>query len=264
MNRKHFNEQYERTYDGAGDFRFYFYSSATLRWFKKEFLALQPKTMVDLGAGDVWVLRNLSEVSAATTITFALDMSDASCHRAQMRLKEFPRNTQAKMQILQGDVCSLPFRAESLNFVMSTMVLEHVDDVRFISEIRRVLTYSGIALITTVIKRPWAWYYLKDTQGKSILELSHLREYSSLEEIEKLFKTQGFEILLSSSATIKFSLLTPVLRLLLKLFQNQWIFKFPATPLGIFLRLITRIPIPGYESAELVVLKQLPDATTRL
>ena len=68
----------------------------------------------------------------------------------------------------------------SLDAVLSTMVLEHVPDERaYLSEIRRVLRPGGRAYVTTVFKKPWAWYFRK-RDGESVLDTSHLREYTDL------------------------------------------------------------------------------------
>ena len=49
----------------------------------------------------------------------------------------------------QGDVCDLPFEDERFALVLATDIVEHVDDdVRALSEIRRVLAPGGTAVIT--------------------------------------------------------------------------------------------------------------------
>ena len=63
----------------------------------------------------------------------------------------------------------------SLDAVISTMVMEHVpDEQAYLAEIHRVLRPGGRAYVTTVFKRPWAWYFRK-RDGMSVLDMSHLR-----------------------------------------------------------------------------------------
>jgi ubiquinone/menaquinone biosynthesis C-methylase UbiE len=51
--------------------------------------------------------------------------------------------------LVQGNVCSLPFADNSFRLVIATDVLEHVDDdFKAICELERVLTPNGLAIIT--------------------------------------------------------------------------------------------------------------------
>jgi|SRR6185369_5908640 SAM-dependent methyltransferase len=52
-------------------------------------------------------------------------------------------------QVTKGDVCSLPFGDGDFELVLATDIIEHVDDdVRAVSEIRRVLAPGGTAIIS--------------------------------------------------------------------------------------------------------------------
>ena len=52
-------------------------------------------------------------------------------------------------RVEKGDVCNLPFGAREFELVLATDIIEHVDDdLRAITEIRRVLAPGGIAIIS--------------------------------------------------------------------------------------------------------------------
>jgi ubiquinone/menaquinone biosynthesis C-methylase UbiE len=135
----------------------------------------------------------------------------------------------------------------SLDFVISTMVMEHVpDERRYLDEIRRVLRPGGRAYITTVFKRRWAWYFRK-RNGESVLDTSHLREYVDLPAFEALVVEAGRfrELLAVELVPLWFPLLDPVL------------FRAGSrlTPRTIGWLRRARVPIPGYFSLEIVVLR---------
>jgi 2-polyprenyl-3-methyl-5-hydroxy-6-metoxy-1,4-benzoquinol methylase len=66
------------------------------------------------------------------------------------------------------------------------MVMEHVpDEDAYLAEIRRLLRPSGRAYVTTVFKTTWAWYFRK-RDGESVLDTSHLREYTDLRAFRAL------------------------------------------------------------------------------
>jgi len=246
--REHFNEGHAKGFDGSGDLRFVFYSNATIRWARKELPELAPRNILDLGAGDVWLLQELGKMTPSSPLLIAIDISDTSRQKCAARIAS---SGHQRTYFVQADACNTPLKDGSIDFLTSTMLMEHLDDHRFLSEVHRLLSKKGVALITTVIKKPWGWYYLKNSEGKSVLELSHLREYSSLTELTQLFEKHGFRILQSNAAQIRFTLLTP----LFKRLSNPWMSRFPATKAGVLLRLLTRVPIPGYLSAEIIATK---------
>jgi SAM-dependent methyltransferase len=51
-------------------------------------------------------------------------------------------------KVTQGDVCNLPFADGSFDLVLATDIIEHVDDLAALREIRRVLAPQGRVLIT--------------------------------------------------------------------------------------------------------------------
>jgi ubiquinone/menaquinone biosynthesis C-methylase UbiE len=99
----------------------------------------------------------------------------------------------------------------SLDAVISTMVMEHVpDEGAYLGEIKRVLRPGGRAYVTTVFKKPWARYFRK-RDGKSVLDTSHLREYTDVEAVRRLVGAAGFHELALERRLLWFPLLDPLL-----------------------------------------------------
>lgn len=136
----------------------------------------------------------------------------------------------------------------ALDFVCSTMVMEHVPDERaYLAEIRRMLRPGGRAYVTTVFKRSWAWYFRK-RDGESVLDASHLREYTDVEVVHALVTTAGFRLLALERRLLWFPVLDPLL------FRVGGRRPGLATK-GSLLRGLRapRVPIPGYYSLEFVL-----------
>ncbi len=73
----------------------------------------------------------------------------------------------------------------SIDVLVSTMVIEHVDDVKMLNSISRVLKPSGMVYLTTVFKKKYGWYFYKNADGKWAIDPTHLREYMSENELLK-------------------------------------------------------------------------------
>jgi 2-polyprenyl-3-methyl-5-hydroxy-6-metoxy-1,4-benzoquinol methylase len=70
-----------------------------------------------------------------------------------------------------------------IDVLVSTMVIEHVDDRAMLKTIERVLKPGATAYITTVYKKPYAWYFYRNTNGKWVIDPTHLREYQQESEL---------------------------------------------------------------------------------
>ena len=147
-----------------------------------------------------------------------------------------------------------PLKNECIDFIFSTMVIEHVDDKNFAREVYRTLKPGGYFFVTSVIKGKNAWYFYKNDSGETVLEPSHLKEYKSIRELEDVLKPLGFTIIKSSSPRICFPLLDPIFKLLIKFLGIKNLLEWKPIEL---LRLSTQIPIPGYYAAEILAKKIL-------
>ena len=211
-----------------------------------ENLPPRPLAFADFGCGDgpfFYILEDKGFVSSAKPV-YAVDLQQKRLDRIKSR---FP-----SIIPLQCSVESVPFIPENtLDFLVSTMVMEHVEDEnKYLDEIRRVLKPGGKAYITTVYKKSWAWYFRK-RQGHSVLDVSHLREYTNLSEFKALLmKDSRFKTILAFEVTgLWFSLIDPILSWTLR---KKEISKL--SRLHQILRFF-KVPIPGYFKLSIIVQK---------
>ena len=123
------------------------------------------------------------------------------------------------------------------------MVMEHVpDEGAYLAEIRRILRPGGRAYVTTVFKKPWAWYFRK-RDGESVLDTSHLREYTDLPAFRRLVEASRLRIVALERKQLWFPLLDPLL------FRVGG--RLRAHPAALRPLRTVKVPIPGYYSLEL-------------
>jgi ubiquinone/menaquinone biosynthesis C-methylase UbiE len=199
-----------------------------------------PLGLADIGCGDGPLFAALirSGLIDETRPVFAVDLEAARLRRVSER---FPW---IRTVVAGGD--RIPeIEDEALDAVISTMVMEHVPDERsYLAEIRRVLRPSGRAYLTTVFKKPWAWYFRK-REGESVLDTSHLREYTDLPAFRELVESAGLRIVALERNRLWFPLLDPLL------FRIGGRLRSRSRVLRV-LRAV-KVPIPGYFSLEIVI-----------
>lgn len=95
-----------------------------------------------------------------------------------------------------GDVHALPFKNETFDTIICMEVLEHVKDPRkVLSEIKRVLTKNGMAIIemdSGSIPFKIIWYWWTEVRN-GVWKDAHLHVFNS-SKLEKLIKKAGLEI----------------------------------------------------------------------
>lgn len=198
--------------------------------------------IVDLGCGNAYLLRFLRDNCQKSHQYYGVDASGAIIEANSVR---YPI-----INFFKEDVLKTKFKNNFFDIVISTMVIEHLDDdLKFIKEVKRILKKGSFFLISSVMKKKGAWYYLKNSQGESVLTLDHVREYSSEEELEKLFSKCNFQILSLQSTPMYFPLVDGILRRLIN-FIPEFLIKSK-----VFDRIIQvfrkfKIPIRGYYAIE--------------
>jgi 2-polyprenyl-3-methyl-5-hydroxy-6-metoxy-1,4-benzoquinol methylase len=134
----------------------------------------------------------------------------------------------------------------SIDFFISTQVIEHINDSRFIATMARVVRANGIVYLTTVYKKWFGWYFYRSNR-KWALDPTHLREYRSDDELFRHVSADEFQILESRKTLLWFPLMDFFIRKLdvknRQLYQNAF---------ASFLRKI-KIPIIGYYLWEIVL-----------
>jgi len=201
-----------------------------------------PLALADFGCGDGPLFAALARGSfiGSGAPVYAVDLEADRLARVTAR---FPW-----IETVVAPADSVPAIGDgALDVVCSTMVLEHVPDERaYLDEINRVLRPGGLAYVTTVFKRPWAWYFRK-REGESVLDESHLREYTRLEPVRALLLDAGFRLVALERRQLWFPLLDPLL------------FRLGHRVPGMrsrnaLLRALrtVKVPIPGYYALEAV------------
>ncbi len=196
--------------------------------------------LADLGCGDGPLFAALERggVIDRTKPVYAVDLEPARLARVAARFPWISTVTASA-----DAVPDIP--SDSLDSVISTMVMEHVpDEHAYLAEIRRMLKPGGRAYVTTVFKKPWAWYFRKH-DGESVLDTSHLREYTDLPAFRELVTGSGLRIVALERRLLWFPLLDPLLfRLGGRLASHPRVLRVLRA---------AKVPIPGYFGLELVV-----------
>lgn len=202
-----------------------------------------PLALADLGCGDGPLFAALERgglISPARPV-YAVDLEAARLTRVAAR---FPW-----IETIVASADAVPTIADgALDAVISTMVLEHVpDEGAYLGEIHRMLRAGGRAYVTTVFKKRWAWYFRK-RDGETVLDPSHIREYTDLVSFRTLVEGAGFRVRALDRTLLWFPLLDPLL------------FRLGGRVPGLATRLellrvlrAVRVPIPGYYSLDMIL-----------
>ncbi len=199
-----------------------------------------PLALADVGCGDGPLFTALSReglVSSSRPV-YAVDLEAARLARVSHR---FPW-----IRTLVASADAVPdIHDAELDAVISTMVMEHVpDEHAYLAEIQRMLQPRGRAYVTTVFKKRWAWYFRK-RNGESVLDTSHLREYTDLDRVRELVANADLRILALERNRMWFPVLDPVL------FRVGH--RLRSRPKLLRALRAAKVPIPGYYVLELVV-----------
>ncbi len=241
MSKKYFNNRYRDNAGSPENIKFVVYSDNA--W--KSCIAILEKSrkIVDLGVGGGTLISNVSKVTSGKIL--GVDQSENSL---KIINSLFPF-----VETRCADVLDTGLPESSVDTVLSTMTIEHVDDIAMLKEVYRILEDDGYFFVTSVVKKSWAIYFYKNPEGEYALEPTHLREYKSLGHFTNLLKSGGFEIKFEALTIIKFPLFDPLFKLISKVFHMHEIINNPIIEK---IRLLIRIPIPGYYAVEVLCKKK--------
>lgn len=219
-----------------------YYSNYIPELLKKYLINNNFNTFLDCGCGDGNLLNALYKNNILINKkVFAIDLS---INRINLIQKIHPDIT-AKVD--NAEEMSY-IKNESIDFFVSTMVIEHVNDKKMTANIYRVLKKDGIIYISTVFKKWYGWYFYKNN-GRWVIDPTHLREYIKEGELLDLFDRSKFVLLENKKTLEKFPIIDFYIKRLQvkdRNFYNNNFFRF--------LRRI-KVPIFGYYNWELVFKK---------
>ncbi|TRZ51003.1 class I SAM-dependent methyltransferase [bacterium] len=138
-------------------------------------------------------------------------------------------------------------KTDSIDLLFSTQVIEHVDDKKMSTAMKRVTKNGSVVYLSTVFKKWYGWYFYKNDIGW-VLDPTHLREYTNDDQLIKILN-KDFIVVFNKKTM-------------------QWfpIVDFIAKRIGLgtknrdshFWRLMRsiKIPIPGYYNWELILVRK--------
>ena len=219
-----------------------FYSDIIPLELKKILDNNQIKTILDVGCGDgslIYALKGNSYLENRNIL--ALDLSESRVNLVKNIDKRVAANVDSAetLETVQD---------KSIDLLISTQVIEHVDDTKMLESIYRVLNKDGIAYITTVYKKWYGWYFYR-CNGRWVIDPTHLREYTQDSQLFNLIDTSKFKIIKNKKHLLYFPLVHIFLKILKisdrKIYSNR------------FLKALKNIQIPilGYYNWEIIILK---------
>jgi ubiquinone/menaquinone biosynthesis C-methylase UbiE len=151
-------------------------------------------SLVDLGAGEGDLLYSLDHSYKIKTLS-GIDISPRRVTKLKKRL---PNG-----EFFARDVLHSKFKSSSFDLVLSTQVIEHIDDPRqLVTEIKRMLKKEGFAYVTSVVKKRGAIYKYFN-QGKFVLDPPHVSEFPTFKSFYNLFIKEGFSIVSKKEFPVK-------------------------------------------------------------
>ena len=202
------------------------------------------KSFLDVGCGDGSLLYAMNgKKYFDDKIIYAVDLSQ---NRINLCKKINPN-----FRCFVNDACNMKnINDNSIDFLVSTQVIEHVpNDEDMIREIARVIRKeNNIVYISTVFKKWYGWYFYRCNK-KWTLDPTHLREYTSDNQLLDILKKYNFDILESKKTLFWFSVSHFILR---RMDCKHNIINNPLVKLlSVF-----KIPIIGYYNWEIVCTKK--------
>jgi 2-polyprenyl-3-methyl-5-hydroxy-6-metoxy-1,4-benzoquinol methylase len=198
-------------------------------------------SILDAGCGDGSLIKALLDRGYSTELNITgVDLSES---RIKLVKKMFPKAT-----LYVGSVEDMTkVKSNTVDLLISTQVIEHVDDRKMIKSVARVCKKGGIVYLSTVYKKWYGWYFYR-VNNKWLLDPTHLREYTIFSDLTNLFK-KDFTLSQSNIKSLKY----PIIDLLLNLihYSNR-------NRTGLLWKLLRtfKIPVIGYYNWEIVLIKK--------
>lgn len=222
----------------------HYYTGETPEMVESIFKSMPVNNFADLGSGDGSLLYSLFKHGhlKQTSNVIAVDIS-------RERIDNVSK-IDSKIKCFVGDVSSLTMiKDKSFDFVVSNQVIEHTSaHDKVIREACRILRQDGLLYLSTVFKKWYGWYFYR-AQGKWVLDPTHIREYGNPEELLKIIRNHGFEVMREKKTLQWFPLTDFFLK---RIYPNKHARTAYNDRLLNWLRKI-KVPILGYYNWEMVL-----------
>lgn len=244
---------------------FLFFHDEAIPKLLEKYLPSQEYSLADLGAGDgvlLAALQHSGHLEKAKSIV-AVDLSEDRCDRLRQC---------TDVTVICSDVTDIPkLESTQFDFVISTQVIEHVDESRFLHEIERLLKDNGKVYIASLVseygsdknymlKYGWryGWRFYKNSDGRCLVDPTHLREYESREHFVSVIEKAGFQVVESQLSPLKLSILEFLMRrVIVPIFKpkdpNRFFLKSEVLD---YLRKNIKLQPPGYYLVEAIAVKK--------
>ena len=200
------------------------------------------KTLLDCGCGDGNLLYALKKRGYfENRKIFAVDLSET---RVRLVGRIDPTIHASVDSVEELNTVS----DHTIELLISTQVIEHVDDKKAIEAMSRVLKKDGRIYLSTVFKKWYAWYFYRN-KGRWVLDPTHLREYSREAQLLDLILASGFRVLENQKSLFWF----PVIDFFVKRIEIKNRSLYENRILSLLRRI--KVPILGYYNWELVLVK---------
>lgn len=163
-------------------------------------------TLLDVGCGSGRLMTALASRGLLDdTLARGVDLS-------QRRIDQF-RASLPDVDVAVDDAEQLrTVGDQTIDFLISTQVLEHVDDAQMLKAVGRVLVPGGTAYISTVFKRQWARFVWRNQNGDWALDPTHVREYTDDAQLLRLLDAAGLVLVDSRKVPVSYPALDFVMR----------------------------------------------------
>lgn len=123
-----------------------------LAWMKSTLATVPHTRVIDIGCGDGGLVQTTDPASAYTGV----DISPTQLAHFKHHVPSMKAVHPGSIKLVEHDVTTLPFKANSFDLALACDVLEHVmNPAKVVREIKRVLTPRGYALFSIPNEPVW-------------------------------------------------------------------------------------------------------------